>query len=311
MPWRDRVFRRLPSDHGAVTLAHSRIYILPSRRGLAFLGTLAMMLVTSLNYSLALGFVATFLLTGLLAAALLHTFRNLAGITIRPVGAAEAFAGQPLPFMLALAAGARERIAISLGARGAKPQWLDIAAQAQANLTLEVDSVRRGRLALGRIGVASDFPLGLWRAWAYVHFPLDGVVYPAPEPGAPPPPMQSQGEGETSGTRGDESDLAGLRSFVHGDPMQRVAWKTVAAGRGWHTKTFDAAGGAGPAVLDYAALPAALPVEMRISRLTAWVLACEHAGRPCALKLPRQHIPAGSGREHSRALLTALALFEG
>lgn len=269
-----------------------------------------MMLVTSLNYSLALGFVATFLLAGLLAAALLHTFRNLAGLTVRPIGAAEAFAGQPMRFTLAAAAGARERIAIALATRDTKLQWIDIEAQAQVNVTIEIATLRRGRLPLGRVAVSSDFPLGLWRAWAYVHFPLDGIVYPAPEPGAPPPPLQGHGDGEASGTRGEESDLAGLRIFVHGDPMQRVAWKTVAAGRGWHTKTFDAAGGAGPAELDYAKLPAALPVEARVSRLTAWVLACEHAARPCALKLPRQHIPAGSGREHSRALLVALALFE-
>ena len=38
-----------------------------------------MMLLTSLNYALSLGFGVTFLLAGLVAAALLHTFRNLAG----------------------------------------------------------------------------------------------------------------------------------------------------------------------------------------------------------------------------------------
>ena len=45
-----------------------------------------MMLLTSLNYALSLGFVVTFLLAGLVAAALLHTFRNLAGIELRAAG---------------------------------------------------------------------------------------------------------------------------------------------------------------------------------------------------------------------------------
>ena len=41
--------------------------------------------------------------------------------------------------------------------------------------------IERGRQPLGRVTIWSDFPLGLWRGWAYVHFPLTGVVYPAPE----------------------------------------------------------------------------------------------------------------------------------
>src|SRR5437899_6287386 len=70
--FRRRVFRTDPIDREPVVLRHNRIYILPTGRGMAFLGTLVMMLVTSLNYALSLGFVVTFLLSGLMAAALLH-----------------------------------------------------------------------------------------------------------------------------------------------------------------------------------------------------------------------------------------------
>ena len=82
---RQRAFRHAPGDHAAVVLRHSRIYILPTRRGWALIATLLMMLLTSLNYALALGVGVTFLLAGLLAAAQLHTFRNLAGIEITPL----------------------------------------------------------------------------------------------------------------------------------------------------------------------------------------------------------------------------------
>jgi uncharacterized protein (DUF58 family) len=63
-------------------------------------------------------------------------------------------------------------------------------------------------------------------------------------------------------------------------------------------------------MLDFAALPASLDVEQKLSRLTAWVLACERAARPCGLSLPGAHIAPGQGRDHRRAMLTALALFE-
>jgi len=64
-------------------------------------------------------------------------------------------------------------------------------------------------------------------------------------------------------------------------------------------------------MLAWAALPAALPVEARLSRLTAWVLAAERAARPFGLSLPGVHLPPQQGREHRRAALTALALFPG
>ncbi len=35
-------------------------------------------------------------------------------------------------------------------------------------------------------------------------------------------------------------------SYQPGDPLQRVAWKAVARGAGWHTKQFEGGGGGGP-----------------------------------------------------------------
>src|SRR5512143_3934904 len=242
--WRQRVFRHQPADHDPVVLRHRRIYILPTRRGLAFFGTLAVMLVTSLNYALSLGFIAAFLLSGLVGAALLHTFRNLAGIELRPLAAGEAFAGGTLPFTIAVAAGATVRRTITLEAGGASVT-LDVAQDAALPALLAVPTSRRGRLALGRVTVSSDYPLGLWRAWAYVHFPLAGTVYAAPELNAPPLPSGTAGDDPRSTLRGDDADLAGLRSYRHGDPLQRVAWKAVARGAGWYTKQFDGIGGGG------------------------------------------------------------------
>ncbi|MEO6564474.1 MAG: hypothetical protein ABIO63_00415, partial [Casimicrobiaceae bacterium] len=56
--------------------------------------------------------------------------------------------------------------------------------------------------------------------------------------------------------------------------------------------------------------PATLDAEARLSRLTAWVLAAERAARPFALALPGVMLPPQQGRDHRRAALTALALFD-
>ena len=307
---RERFVRRTPSDGPVVTLAHARIYIVPSRRGLAVIGTLGIMLVASLNYGLALGLVVTFLLTGLVSAALLHTFRNLAGLTLRPGGAGETFAGARIAFTLGLDPGGRDRVAIELTARGSLPKVIDVAFDAVPAVTLDVDAPRRGRVALGRVTVASTWPLGLWRGWSYVHFPLEGIAYPAPEPDAPALPPGTLAADQATLTGAGDAELAGLREYQRGDPMQRVAWKAVARGGGWYTKEFEGAGGGGPVLLDYAAMPRALDREARLARLTAWVLACERAGRACAVALPGLRQAPGLGREHRREALCALALFE-
>jgi uncharacterized protein (DUF58 family) len=306
---RQRAFRVAPADHEPVVLRHSRIYILPTRRGWALIATVAMMLVASLNYSLTLGIGVAFLLAGLLASALLHTFRNLAGIEVTPLAAGETFAGGHVVFTLALHGGAVPRNAVTLTAADARASG-DVPAGAALTLNLEALARTRGRQPLGRVTLSSVYPMGLWRGWAYVHFPLAGIVYPAVEIGAPPLPLGVSGlDALATGRRSEDADLAGLREFQPGDPPQRVAWKAVARGAGWFTKEFDGVGGGGPVTLAWNALPASLGNEARLSRLTAWVMAAERAARPFALAVPGTNLPGAQGREHRRNALTALALF--
>ena len=306
---RQRFFRLAPADESSVVLRHSRIYILPSRRGWAMIATLAIMLLTSLNYGLSLGFLVTFLLAGLVAAALLHAFRNLAGIEIRPLAASETFAGGRIAFTLSASGGERAREAIEIRSAGTGVAIADLAAGSAVTMRLERAAPSRGRLALGRVTLSSLQPMGLWRAWSYVHFPIAGVVYPEPEPGAPPLPRGAHGHDITAPGMGDESEFSGLREYQPGDAPQRVAWKAVARGAGWYTKEFDGSGGGGPILLDWAALPATLDTEKRLSRLTAWVLAAERAARPFALRIPGATLPVASDRDHRRAALTLLAMF--
>ena len=304
---RQRAFRTAPADRDPVILRHSRIYILPTRRGFMLMLTLGVMLIASLNYSLSLGLGVTFFVSGLVAAALLHTFRNLAGIKVRPLAAGDAFAGERLAFSVELMGGASARSEIALHARDTRVVS-DVRAGAALTLTLLAPTATRGRIPLGRLTLSSDFPLGLWRGWAYVHFPLEGIAFPSPEPSVPPLPFVSGGPDAFAHGRFGDTDLAGLRDYQRGDPPQHVAWKAVARGGGWYSKAFDGTGGGGPIDLDYAALPASLSREARLSRLTAWVLAAERVARPFALRLPGTALAAGQGREHRRAALTALAL---
>ena len=68
-----RFFRARPEDVLPLKIEHQRIYIVPSKRGLAFLTALAVCLIASINYQLNLGYALSFLLSGLFFASSLHT----------------------------------------------------------------------------------------------------------------------------------------------------------------------------------------------------------------------------------------------
>ncbi len=307
--WRQRLWRLDPGDRDSVVLRHSRIYILPTRRGIAVIATLVIMLLTSMNYALSLGYALTFVAGGMIAAALLATFRNLAGIAVLPLVAGEAFAGGDMAFTLSTVSGGRDRTGIAVTPNDGAPVHVDLPAGATRPLQLSVAARRRGRLPLGRVTLSTDFPLGLWHGWAYVHFPLTASVYPVPEASPPPLPPGRQGSDALRSERTSEAELAGLRDYQRGDPPHRIAWKAVARGAGWYTKQFEGAGGSGAIDLDWSDLPPGLDVEARLSRFTAWILAGEREARPFALRLPGTDLPRGQGAGHRRTALTALALF--
>jgi uncharacterized protein (DUF58 family) len=307
--WRQRIWRLAPADRGPVVLRHRRIYILPTRRGLALIATLAIMLLTSMNYALSLGYALTFLVAGLVASALLQTYRNLAGIAASPLAAGEAFAGGEILFTLSLANAGAARHALVATPLSGRSVNVDLPAAATRQVQLAVLARCRGRVDLGRVTLSTDYPLGLWRGWAYVHFPLTGIVYPAPEAPAPHLPPGLQGSDFRRSARAADAELAGLREYHAGDPLNRMAWKAIARGAGWYTKLFEGTGGSGPLELRWDELPRGLGTEARLSRLAAWILAAEREARAFGLTLPGVDLPAGSGAGHRRAALSALALF--
>jgi len=305
---RQRFLRRHFLHGNRQPVPRLQLYILPSRRGWAMIATLVVMLLTSLNYGLSLGFAVTFLLAGLVAASLLHAFRNLAGIEVRPLAASETFAGGRIAFTLsARNPASRRRPALRLGAQG---QWsaFELPAAEETAVALACPALRRGRLALGRSVLETRWPLGLIRAWSVFVPKADCLVLPTPEADPPPlPPTGGDATGASRDARTGDEDFAGLRAHRSADSPRHVAWKAVARGGPMLTKEF-AAGGGRELLLDWDRLPAGLDAERRLSRLTAWVLAAEREGRRYALALPGIRIAAATGRAHRERCLRLLAL---
>lgn len=279
---------------------------------MSFLFALLLMLITSVNYSLSLGHALSFLLTGLFAATLLHTYRNLAGLVVEAARADPVFAGERLGFELRVrnpSALARCGIDVATDRSGSSDKTgpesarLHVAAATASTIRIDVPTERRGPLALGRVTLSSDYPLGLWRAWTFVHVPVVGTVYPAPEPDAPdwPAGAAARATGET------EYDTGEFVRYREGDPLARVAWKLAARVEPLHVRLLADEARAAPLALD---LERAGPgdIEHRLSRLAAWVLRCGRSGRRFSLRLPDADLDEAEGPRAVAAALTAMAL---
>jgi len=300
-----------PPERGAIVLGHRRVYIVPSRLGLLFGGTLLILLIGSINYALSLGFALTFLLAGLGLAGMVQTARNLAQLQVRAGRSDPVFAGESAQFLLSVAhAGDFDRPEILLRqlASGAQ-RTVDVPPAAAADAVLAVPAERRGWLPLGRVMLETRFPLGLFLAWSYVEPDSRCLVYPRPERSPLPPLAPSAQAGGARAHAQGSDDFSGLRAYQFSDSPRHVAWKSVARSDEMLTKQF-----AGEAVaelwLDLADLPASLGIEARLSRLAGRVLAAERAAAHYGLRLPGIEFPPGCGEAHRAACLEALALFE-
>jgi uncharacterized protein (DUF58 family) len=299
--------RRQGRDSTAITLKRRRIYILPTRFGLVFGALVFAMLLGSLNYGASLGFVLTFLLTGLGLVIMHHCHNNLLGMEIRFAGAVPVFAGQPAAYRIALVNGAtspRYELALRHEDRTVGPA--DIAAGHAKTLEITTATEARGWQPLQRFAVETRHPGGLFRAWTWVHMDARCLVYPEPAAAGRPIPLSSGGHGRRGMPDHDDSDFIGLRTAVPGDPPSLLAWKAYARSGELLLKQFSGAGET-PSLLDWDSLPE-LEAEARLSQLTRWCLDAASARRSFGLRLPATTIPIGSGDKHLQECLQALAL---
>ncbi|MDX9884935.1 DUF58 domain-containing protein [Thauera sp.] len=303
------LFRVGAPETAPIRLTQRRIYVLPTAAGLGFAIALVVMLVTSINYNLSLGYALVFLLGGAATASIVHAFRNLLGLSLRPGRCEPVFAGEAAGFRLQID-NARDsrRPALRLRARGQSSAF-ELEPATESTVLLACPTVRRGRLSIGRMVIETTWPLGLIRAWTVFVPEADCIVHPTPEPDPPPLPEDGAGGvGTGASVRDGDDDFAGLRAHRSADSPRHVAWKALARGGPMLTKQYAATRG-GDVLLDWSALPVHLDVEQRLSRLSAWILRAEQDGRRYGLLLAQTSLAPSLGRDHRDRCLRELALF--
>ena len=299
--------RRQHYDHGTVTLSQRSIYILPTRLGVGFAFVLGLMLVGDINYNLSLGYVLTFLLGTMGMMSMLHAFRNMAQLEVRAGHTDPVFAGGTAQFTFHFRNnGSLPRYQLTLHDAHGHGTTFDVPSQQDTKAILALPATKRGRLGTGRLTLYTEFPLGLFHAWSYLEFDTRCLVYPRPAAPLQLPAISAQRGSGTSHAMGDE-DFAGLRSYVAGDALQRIAWKALAREQGLQIKQFSALEGR-ELWLDWELVPVA-NIEYRLAILTRWVLDAEAQGVHYGLRLPSLELPPAQGASHREECLRALALY--
>jgi uncharacterized protein (DUF58 family) len=306
----DWIFPPKGPEIGPVVLGQRRVYILPTGGGLMFGVTILLMLIGSINYNLSLGYVLVFLLAGNGMVSMLHTWRNLARIALRPGKAAPVFAGELAGFRVQVDnPGSLPRTSLAIQLSGQQPEYFDVAAGGSKEVEVKTPAAMRGLLYPGRFRIFTTYPLGLFYAWAIVDLDMHCLIYPKPEQGniSLPPAQAASGEGSAAGV--GEEDFAGLRTFHPGDSPRRIAWKAFARNEIFLSKQFSGSAAA-ELWLDFGDIPNALGVEAKLSRLVRWVIESEAAALRYGLRLPRSEYDPDSGALHRDRCLQALALYK-
>jgi uncharacterized protein (DUF58 family) len=304
----DWIFRATIPEAPPVTLVQRRIFILPSKQGYLFGGVLLLLLIGSINYNLALGYALTFLLMSMGGVAMLHTWRNLAHLRLRPGRCDPVFAGDIAQFNVSVETPSLTRFAIAMRRSGEEPVYVDVTPSETAGVSILVATRRRGLLRSGRLEVFTRYPVGLFHAWAYVDFGLTVIVYPRPDVFAGAAPMQSLNVSEEGIPVPGEEEFNMLRAYRPGDAPRQIAWKALARERGLLTKEFSAMASS-ELWIDWEEARAG-DLEARLSVLAHWVLQAESFGQSYGLRIPGTVVPPNRGDLHRARCLEALALFD-
>ncbi len=289
-------------------LTGRRVYILPTKQGLAFALLLFIMLLGSINYSNSLGYFLTFLLASLSVVTIFHTYNNLLKLSFGPAICHPVFAGEDTNFIVQVNnSNHQSRFSVN----SYTPQKLvittDIAANSISNLSIKHRFEKRGLIPLPRFTVESRFPFGLFRAWALIQFDQNQLVYPKPSHHSALP-IKSTGlaEGNKQIDNGTD-DFKGLRTYIEGDALQHIHWKSFARHHTLQTKEFSSTTSS-ELWLNYNETTVT-GTELKLSQLTRWILLAEKQNLNYGLRLPDSVVQPNSGKKHCDACLKQLALY--
>lgn len=316
--------QRLPIQD-SIELTQRNIYILPTAAGFMLGVTLLLLLLTSINYQLNLGYLFTFLLGSSVAIATYMTQANLQGLKLQLLAAPAVFANESATIKVSVYnPSKKQRFAIALS-QLQRPDWIwtNLNAKFTTEIALSLGQLKRGHFTLAPIIIENRFPIGAFRTWS-IWRPASTIwIYPSPEPHPPALPVRYLPQGEKHHpVKNKENELDEVRQYRTGDPLNFILWKRAAKSlssldetvedwnKGLLSKTHSPLSALHQQPVELTLASTQLKsLEASLSRLSAWVLLAESQSIAYSLDLAGFQIATSLGPSHQQNCLQALAIF--
>ncbi len=302
---RDWALRRQGTDALPLRLRARRLYILPTRAGLAFAALAAVTFIAGMNYGSGLAMLLCFWLAGFLLTAMLQTHRVLAGTQLLACQAQPAFAGGEVGLELRLQGAGNSELLLQEPDSGQSVHAASCARD-ETRIRLDIPVPRRGHWQAPPLELSTRSPFGLFRCWTWLNLEAATDVYPSPEGTRPPPESPGEQAGQASAATGLD-ELTWLRPFREGDSPRQVAWKAYARGTPLLVREYRGASGSRHEL--HFDLLTGLDTEQRLSQLARWVVDAAARHEHYCLLLPGHRPLHGSDAAHRERCLVALARF--
>jgi uncharacterized protein (DUF58 family) len=299
-----------PQRGERLRLGLRNLYILPTRFGWLWLASSGLLQLVAIQTQRNGPLLLSFLMLGLWLLALHLTHFNLQGLELQALPPTGGFADAPLAYRL-LVRSRGSRDAVQLGGQREPPPPPQRLKRGEAVVTVTWHSAQRGLQTPGPLRIQTTAPLGLFRCWSLWAPPLPQPVYPARRPGPvaeiPGPSGSDDSQVAANPHQQGSESWHDLRPHRPEDGLGRLAWTSLAQGRGKQTKLF--ADESTPATR---LSPApGVPIERALEHLSAEIWRRSQAGEAFGLDLGATHLAPATGLDHRDRCLLALALAPG
>ena len=303
--------KRIPANNQQ-QLTSKNIFIFPSLFGFAFLAFILLLFLLGTNYQNNIVLLLCYLLVSFFITAMLHSFFNLSGIRLQADSHVTGFAEQNLHLALTITTG-KPRFNYQLAVKKQNTVVYNVIEAGKIKLTIPYCQPKQGVYSVERVKISSYYGFGLFVTWTHLDLAYQAVIYPKPLPfdnlkALAVMPQNSavnnSGYQNQMTLRGND-DFFELRAYQKGESYNHVAWKQLAKGQGWLTKTYGEQQNQ-QRQLQLLQMPATT-LEQKCQQLCFLILEYHQLGDEFSVQIFDNLIPLGHGEQHLEQCLTALA----
>jgi len=299
--------RRIPAS-ATQRLGNRNIFILPSRFGLSYLILVFILFLLGTNYQNNVIILLSYLFASLFISAMLQSFFNLSGLTLHCHQQISTYAKQPATFALTIDS-EKPRYTLSFQFPNQEKYQHKKLDTGTSLLNIPYCSIKRGISLPGRLRISSEYSLGLFICWTQLDFGCEVISYPEQHTFHD---LQSSLLTHQEDERGMKvveggDDYGDLRQYKSGESLSQVAWKHLARGQGWLSKTNQQQQGR-DVWLTLHHLPSA-NIEVKLQILCYLVREQYKKEQRWGIDLGNEKVFPDSGKKHLIRCLTMLAYY--